>query len=602
MSDTSPPPSTSDKAQPDDVVPSGAHHARLGDLLVNAGIAERNAVEYAAEDARAHHERIGQALVREGVVEPTDVYRALATQWRIPLAHIESLAPLLDIDLAEALPRSYLERHGLFLVARSGADVVVATTDPTVVVDDVLKALRARAARLVLVTPTDYRRLWMLADLRRGRAATAPEDAIEGAQGKLGEQDLLAQDPNAHPRHVALFEALLIEAIAERASDLHLEHDGRRVRVRMRVDGDLFDFDRIRISPEDLSGVVNVIKVQANLDISEHRLPQGGRIRRHAGGKAYDMRVQTQPSLHAEHVIIRLLPQETKVLTIEDLGFPGKLAHDYRRLLDSPGGLVLVVGPTGSGKSTTLYAGLQHIARDQTRKVITIEDPIEYSIAGVQQTQVKPEVGFAFQHAMRAFVRQDPDVILVGEIRDGETALEAIRASQTGHLVLSTLHCNDAVDAIQRLIDLGMHPNSVASELLAVIAQRLAKRICDACRVQAEPDPEILSELFPRGAPADFRCYTGRGCNRCRKRGTIGRIATIEFLRSSPEVRRAISRNMSVDELRDIALDAGLVTMRQTALELVQSGAIPLSELPWILPAERMAPEAPRRTPTEAAS
>lgn len=594
MSETTPPPSTTNPhpSPPSEQTPASSHRARIGDLLVHAGLADREAVERAAIDARAHHERIGESLVRQGLVESNDVYRALAAQWKIPVAHIEALSPVLDVDLAEALPRGYLERQGIFPVARSGADVVIATIDPTAAIDDVLKALRARAARVVLVTPTDYRRLWMLADLRRGRPVTAPDEPAGKKPGeKAAEKDLLAQDPNTHPRHVALFEALLIEAIAERASDIHIEHDGTRIRVRLRVDGDLYDFDRIHVNTDDLVGVVNVIKVQANMDIAEHRLPQGGRIRRHAGGKAYDLRVQTQPALHGEHVIIRLLPQETKVLTIEDLGFTTPIAHDYRRLLDSPGGLVLVVGPTGSGKSTTLYAGLQHIARDSTRKVITIEDPIEYTIPGIQQTQTQPDIGFSFAQAMRAFVREDPDVILIGEIRDSETALEAIRASQTGHLVLSTLHCNDAVDAVQRLVDLGMHPNSVASELLGVFAQRLAKRICDACRAPAEPDPAILNELFPGGAPADFRCFAGKGCNRCRKRGTVGRIAVLEFLRSGPVIRKSISRSIPVDELRDVALDGGLVTMRQTALELVQSGAIPLSELPWVLPAERMAPE-----------
>jgi type IV pilus assembly protein PilB len=200
------------------------------------------------------------------------------------------------------------------------------------------------------------------------------------------------------------------------------------------------------------------------------------------------------------------------VIANTSLGFPEKEAAAYRRLLDAPNGLVLVVGPTGSGKSTTLYAGLQVLARDATRKVITIEDPIEYAIDDVQQTQVRPEVGFHFADAMRVFVREDPDVIMLGEIRDQETALEAMRASQTGHLVLSTLHCNDATDAVQRLFDLGVHPNSVASALVAVFAQRLARRICEHCRVAVEADPALLAEVFHRGAPENFCCFRGQGC------------------------------------------------------------------------------------------
>lgn len=568
---------------------AAAARPRLGDLLVNAGIVERPVVERAAAEARAHHERLGEALSRQGLVETVDVYRALAAQWKLPFSSVESLSPLLDGTLFEALPRGYLERNGIFPIVRTGDDVVIATTDPTVVPDDVLKALHSRAARLVLVTPTDYRRLWILTDLKRNQDDKVLANTGGSATHPRDQPDLLAHDTKAHPHLIAIFEALLIEAISERASDIHLEHEGKSVRIRLRVDGDLWDLDRIHVEPNDLTGLVNVIKVQAHMDIAEHRIPQGGRIRRHAGGKAFDMRIQTQPSLHGENVVIRLLPQDTKILNIEDLGYSEPVARDYRRLLDSPGGLVLVVGPTGSGKSTTLYAGLQYIAKDATRKVITIEDPIEYAIAGVQQAQARPDLGFNFANAMRAFVREDPDVILVGEIRDSETALEAIRASQTGHLVLSTLHCNDTIDAVQRLIDLGMHPNSVASELVAVIAQRLAKRICESCRTQTEADPEIASELFPLGVPSGFRVFKGRGCNRCHRRGTLGRVAVVEFLRLGPAIRKAISRHVPVDELRDTALDAGAVTMRQSALDLVQAGIIPLSEVPWILPAERMA-------------
>jgi type IV pilus assembly protein PilB len=303
--------------------------------------------------------------------------------------------------------------------------------------------------------------------------------------------------------------------------------------------------------------------------------------------------VQTKPSLWGEHVVLRLLPQEQRLLSIEELGMPGEVAVQFRRLLDAPGGLLLVVGPTGSGKSTTLYAGLQHIAQDATRKVITVEDPIEYAVHGVQQTQVRPELGFQFASAMRAFVREDPDVILVGEIRDGETALEAIRASQTGHLVLSTLHCNDATDAVQRLLDLGMQPNSIASELVAVVAQRLARRVCEHCRRPSTVPEVIATELFPQGVPQGFECFRGEGCARCHGNGTRGRVAAIEYLRSAPAVRSAIARRATVDELREVALRAGLRPMRTSALDLVRRGVIPVDELPWLLPPERMAPELP---------
>ncbi|MBX3471908.1 MAG: type II/IV secretion system protein [Planctomycetes bacterium] len=421
-------------------------------------------------------------------------------------------------------------------------------------------------------------------------------DLIERRKDRAGARsdaprDLLSRDEGM-AELVTLFEAILVDAIAARASDVHLERYGDRVRLRLRVDGDLRDLHHLKIGPAQLVGLVNVIKVQANLDIAERRVPQGGRTSVRAGNRVFDLRVQTQPSLHGEHVVIRLLPQDTKLLTIEQLGFPEGPGRAYRRLLDSPSGLVLVVGPTGSGKSTTLYAGLQVLSRDTTRKVLTIEDPIEYALDDVQQSQVRPELGFVFASAMRSFVREDPDVILVGEIRDSETALEALRASQTGHLVLSTLHCNDAVDAVQRLVDLGMHPNSIASEVLAVFAQRLAKRICHECREPAGPPAgELALEVFPGGVPPNLETWRGRGCSRCANAGSYGRIAAVEYLPASPAFRGAVSRRCSVDELRAVAVDAGLLPMREHALDLIRAGTIAFEELRMLLPPERLAPE-----------
>jgi len=361
------------------------------------------------------------------------------------------------------------------------------------------------------------------------------------------------------------------------------------VRVRFRIDGDMHDAPRFHLTLGQHAGIVNVLKVNAGLDIAERRLPQGGRFSARAGERRFDLRVQTQPSLHGEHVIIRFLPQGEKLLAIEDLGFPPQLASSYDRLLRVPSGLVLVVGPTGSGKSTTLYAGLQLLARDSTRKVISVEDPIEYAIDGIQQVHARADLGFGFAQAMRAFVREDPDVILVGEIRDQETALEAIRASQTGHLVLSTLHCNDAIDAVQRLRDLGMHKNSIASELVSIFAQRLARRVCPSCRVEAQPGIDLAREVFPKGIPLGFKCHRGTGCPKCAGHGSHGRIAVVEHLPVSDKVRLAIARDLSLDELRQLARENGLMSMRTHALALVADGIISFDELPWLLPPESLA-------------
>jgi type IV pilus assembly protein PilB len=556
----------------------------LGDLLVETGSVDRATIERAEEEAVAGGRLLGEQLLAMGAVTETDLFRALAGQRGLPFALASQLLGHLDLDVVARAPRAFLEHNEIAVVTVEGDTLVVAVTNPDAPIDDLFHVYGCRAARVYVVTPTDYRRLWAAIDLRR--TSHAPPEASDAA---VPTPDLLHGNASLDARYVSLLETLLLDAIGERSSDIHLERYGERVRVRLRVDGRLRDLERYQLRPDELVGVVNVIKIRAGLDIAERRLPQGGRSSVRVGSHAYDLRVQTQPSLHGEHVVLRLLPQQSRLLTIEELGFPAPLAQQYRRLVDSPAGLILVVGPTGSGKTTTLYAGLQLIAEDPSRKAITVEDPIEYSLPDVQQTQVRPEIGFSFAQAMRSFVRQDPDVILVGEIRDGETALEAIRASQTGHLVLSTLHCNDTTDAVQRLIDLGMHPNSISSELLAVIAQRLARRICRHCRVETPANPTILAELFPDGAPEGFRCYRGTGCDRCAGQGTFGRVAVIELLRTEPRVRLAIAHRVSVDELRQIALGAGLQTMRDTALALVTAGDIALDELPRILAEERMA-------------
>ncbi len=527
-------------------------------------------------------------------VDDSLVYRHIAVTRGLVFGEVQPLIERLDPTLARGVPRKFLEHYRILPVCRDRDAVLVATSDPDTNVPELAHVLSARAIELRLVTPLDFRRLRAAADVGTTplRRADLPPAAAQRDQAPQ-DVDLMLRDDRARAESIQLLYAILLEAIAERASDVHIERYGPRIRVRLRVDGDLHDADQFGIAPEQLQALVNVVKINACLDIAERRVPQGGRFSVRAGDRRFDLRVQTQPALHAEHVVIRLLSQDTRLLRIEELGFPAGPAKAYRRLLASPAGLLLVVGPTGSGKSTTLYAGLQELASDPTRKVITAEDPIEYSIEGVQQTQVRPDLGFGFASAMRAYVREDPDVILVGEIRDAETALEALRASQTGHLVLSTLHCNDAVDAVQRLTDLGQHPNSIASELVAVFAQRLAKRVCTGCRAPDEqPDAALLAEVFPAGPPAGFKAFAGAGCSACSGRGTHGRVGVVEYLPVASAVRAGISRQLPVDELRALGAGAGLLPMREHALQLIDAGTIAFRELRDLLPPDRLGPTA----------
>ena len=560
-----------------------------GDILIDLGYVDEDTLERAQAEAKKRNVSVLDVVRRSLRVEDVGLYRSLANQHELEFARADELMKIADTRLFPAFSTAFLESQRLLPIRIENQVLTVATDDPEANADDLCSSRQVNQVTKVLVTPTDFRRLWSNMDLtRRGNELLEWGGGDEGAV-----KDLLESGERQELSHhlVSIYEAILLDAVSASASDIHIERYGSRIRIRLRIDGELRDLDYYQLTPKDHAGLINVIKVQAEINIAERRLPQGGRSQMRVGKSAYDLRVQIQPSLHGEHAVIRLLSQTGRALGLRELGMSPQVSTAYERLLDNPSGLVLVVGPTGSGKSTTLYAGLQQLADDGRRKVITVEDPIEYSIDNIQQTRVRSEIGFNFADAMRAFVREDPDVILVGEIRDMETAMEAIRASQTGHIVLSTLHCNDAVDALQRMYDLGVHPNSIAGELLAVIAQRLAKRICTKCREEVEPDPAILRELFPDQPPAGFRAYEGRGCAECGGHGTRGRIGIVEYLHVNDAIRNHIARQPPVGELRWRALDSGLITMRDSALDHVIEGVIPLSELPRLLPQERMAPE-----------
>ncbi len=565
-------------------------------ILIDLGLVSDAVLSQARIEAAAGNDRVLDVVRRKLNLEEIDLYRSVAQQRGMKFTDGDEVLNSLNVELFRRFSRTFLDLSRLIPVSEEDSTLTVVTDDPDARTDQLERLTPKHRIVCMLVTPTDFRRIWSALDLTvKGSRFVAEQGANAGEKPSESgaSKDLLGKDNSRSisPYLVSVYEAILLDAVSEKASDIHIEQYENRVRIRLRVDGDLHDLPQYQLSAREIRGVINVIKLRAELNIAEHRLPQGGRSRLQLGNTSYDLRIQTQPSLHGENAVIRLLPQTGRAMTIAELGMSPAIGARYERLLDNPAGLVLVVGPTGSGKSTTLYAGLQTLADDGRRKVITVEDPIEYSIDNIQQTRVRTEIGFSFADAMRAFVREDPDVILVGEIRDQETALEAIRASQTGHVVLSTLHCNDAVDSLQRLYDLGIHPNSIAGELLAVIAQRLAKRICKHCRKPAEADPAILAEVFPNGAPADFRCFEGEGCDKCNGRGTHGRVAIVEYMEVDSDIRNAISSQPPIGELRWRALDAGLITMRDSALDHVIEGLIPLSELPRILPRERMAPE-----------
>lgn len=559
---------------------SEQHPSRIGDRLVSAGLVKRDDVEQAAASAEEHGRRLGDELLDLGLLHERELYRHLAAQRDLPFADADSLFEELDAEVAQRLSRPRQLELGALPLCKREERLRVACCNLDERPRTIARATgtRARRLELVIVTPTDLRRLQWELDLRR-----KPD-----ADDRLARRgpDLLDEELRDQSAGVALFDMALAEAVSQKASDIHIEPTAEGGRIRVRVDGELRPCPHLELDDERLRALVSVIKVRSQLDITERRRPQDGRFHLRIAGHPYDVRVQTQPSLHGEAAVMRLLSPDEDLLALERLGFDEPLQADFLRLIGSPSGLVLVAGPSGSGKTTTLYAGLQLLAEDETRKVLTIEDPIEYALEGTVQVQVDREHGFGFSEAVRTFVREDPDVILVGEIRDSETALEALRASQTGHLVLASIHANDAVDAIQRLFDLGQHANSIAAELVAVVAQRLARRICPACRTQHEPDRSLLREIFRADAPRPQSAFRGAGCDLCRGFGTRGRIAIAEVMPSSRALRAAIARHAPIDDLRDAARRAGLRSMRDAAVAHAEKGLIAFEELPRLLQAE----------------
>jgi type IV pilus assembly protein PilB len=549
---------------------------RLGELLVDAAVLSEAQLDDVLSVA-PHGERLGATVMRLGLATDLEVADALATQLRLERIDLDEDRP--DPEAVDLLPPRLAQRHEVLPVRLEEGVLVLATADPTdlVALDDVRLATGQRTVRPVVAT------MRQLASARRRAYAT---DAAQDLLDDLDEPERHTEDEvtgaDADAPVVKLVDAVLADAVAARASDVHLEPDRDGLRVRIRVDGLLRERTRI---PRSMAGqVVSRLKIVARLDIAERRLPQDGRTVVRVEDQELDVRVSTMPTLHGETVVLRLLPKGSDRVAIDDLG----LRESARtRLLDAlrrPQGLVLVTGPTGSGKTTTLYAGLAAVT-DPTRNVLTLEDPVEVQLPGVNQTQVAPKIGLTFARGLRHVLRQDPDVVLVGEIRDQETAQLAVEASFTGHLVLATLHTNDAPSTLARLVDLGADRFLVASSLLLVVAQRLARRVCPRCAVPTTADPEVAARLgLDDAALAAASLRRGAGCRVCEGAGTLGRVALTEVLPVTPRLRELILDGAAESALARQARLDGLTSLREDAIDRAVAGDIPLEEALRVTP------------------
>jgi general secretion pathway protein E len=550
----------------------------LGQILMDAQVITLETLEEALLRATQERRRLGEELIAMGAASTTDVLRGLAAQQGVPFLSAEEL-PSTPPALKHVSPK-YLRQYVACPIALEGATVTVATADPTnpLLVDDLQQSLGVTIKLCVAPAPA------IIEAVERAYGAnTALQKIVEGIGPASADRHAEPEEDVNHLRDMA-FEApvvrlvnlLIDEALAADASDIHIEPFEDSLRVRYRIDGLLYDQEA---PPRRLqAALTSRIKIMAELNIAERRLPQDGRIRVTApGGRRVDIRVSTVPTIHGESIVMRLLDRSSVFLPFDRLGFPPRTAAAFETLIHRPHGILLVTGPTGSGKTTTLYAALDKINRPDL-KIITVEDPVEYQLKGVNQIPVRPKIGLSFASGLRHIVRQDPDVIMVGEIRDLETAEIAIQATLTGHLVFSTLHTNDAPSAVTRLQDMGCEPYLVSSVLSGVLAQRLVRRICQACRAPDHPDP---AELLGLGVtdPNGVELFRGKGCDECRGTGYRGRMGIYELFRITDEARSLIVRKAPAGEIRHHAVDHGMATLREDGWAKACAGLTTVEEI-----------------------
>jgi general secretion pathway protein E/type IV pilus assembly protein PilB len=549
---------------------------RIDEILVRRGLLTQEQMLRVRTNLAS--DRFDHAVVAQGLVDEEQMLRAFADELGTEFVDVRHCE--VDRELLGEFPTSAVFRHKLLPLRRQNGQVIVATSDPfDLQALNELSALSGHALRPVLARREDLfqsikQHLGVSGDTidqlvaQKSGAAVELADALSPPTGELSE---IAQTPSV----VRLVNELLQEAIEQNASDVHIEPEQDGLVVRFRVDGIL----QIQPVPPEINqfyaAIITRLKIMAQLNIAERRLPQDGRIKLRMAGREIDVRVSVIPMLYGEGMVMRLLDRQQMIFDLSRVGMPAEMQLIFRQLIKLPHGIILVTGPTGSGKTTTLYSAL-HTIKSSTLKIVTIEDPVEYQAQGISQIQVASKIGLSFAAGLRSILRHDPDVILIGEIRDSETASSAIQAALTGHLVFSTLHTNDATAAFTRLIDMGIEPYLVASTVDGVLAQRLVRVLCKHCKESYLPDPEDL----PADFPATFdRLWRPTGCRQCRNTGYAGRTGVYELWRSDAETRRLCIAQASSEQIREHAIRGGLVTLRQSGWQYVLAGVTSLDEV-----------------------
>ena len=562
---------------------------RIADALVEDGLLSAKQVEELLEQQKKEGTRLLKLILEKAYVSEQDMAVSMGRVLNVPPINLARIA--IPLEVAELVPRELAHNHKVIPVSRLDNKLFLAMADPlnVLAIDDVRRITRLEVATLIAAEKAIVDKLNNIDASKSG----SMEDIIQDARKKGEDEgaddveisreaveevnlDQLAASSEEAPV-IKLANLILVQAVKDRASDVHIEPFEKNVRLRYRIDGILLDATP---PPKQMQlALASRFKIMSSLDIAERRLPQDGRMRIRVGGKDYDLRVSIMPTVHGEKIVLRLLDKSNLSASIDKLGLDADTFQQFKTAVDAPHGLILVTGPTGSGKTTTLYSALNEL-NNPIYNIITVEDPVEFQVPGINQVPVKKEIGLTFANALRSILRQDPDIIMIGEIRDTETAEIAIEAALTGHQVLSTMHCNDAPGAIARLDDMGIAPFLISSSVILACAQRLMRRICSHCKEPVTYPAKMYQDLNIDPSIFDgVTLFRGRGCDRCKNSGYAGRMAIIEAMTVTDELRKLIIARANTRELGKIAIGQGMRTLRMVALDRVREGVSTLEQV-----------------------
>ncbi|OGW77986.1 MAG: type II secretion system protein GspE [Omnitrophica bacterium RIFCSPHIGHO2_02_FULL_46_20] len=550
----------------------------LGESLVAEGIITSEQLKKAQEEEARSGQRLSKAIVKLSYVAEDDLMMFLSKKLGIPRLELSNY--LIDPKIIELIPESLARKHELIPVLKIGNRVTCAMADPWNIF--ALDEIRAKTNLIIEPAIATENEIRKALDEYYG-AKGSMEDLIKSIDNeKLGvsawkEMDVKKlKDVVEEPVVIRLVNMIITKAIKERASDIHIEPEENELKTRFRVDGMLREVSSL---PKHLqSAIISRIKIMSGLDIAERRIPQDGRFTIKMEGRHIDARVSCVPTIYGENTVLRLLDASSAVLGLEELGFSKEVLSKFDKLINRPHGIILVTGPTGSGKTTTLYASLNKINTIE-KNIITVEDPVEYNLPGVRQIQINPKVELTFANGLRSILRQDPNVIMIGEMRDYETAEIAIQAALTGHLVFSTLHTNDAPGAVTRMIDMGVEPFLVSSSVIGILAQRLVRMVCSECKEKYEPTQEELKDMGLTGERRKILFYRGKGCPKCLNTGYKGRAGIYEFMIPDDKIRNAIIAKFSSGNIRKLALAGGMITLKDDGIQKIKQGVTTVEEV-----------------------